>query len=119
MVNQPFRVSPDSNRMGYRLSGNPISRLMKAEMISSGVTRGTIQLTNEGGLVVLMADGQTVGGYPRVAQVAAVDISLLAQTRPGESIQFELISGEEAEHIFLNREKRWRQIMKGIELKFK
>lgn len=119
LVTQPFRVSQDSNRMGYRLSGNPISRLIKDEMISSGVSKGTVQLTNEGGLVVLMADGQTVGGYPRIAQVVAVDISVLAQTRPGESIQFELISSEEAEQLFLSREKRWRQTIKGIELKFK
>jgi antagonist of KipI len=86
-------------------------------MISSGVTKGTIQLTNEGSLIVLMADSQTVGGYPRIAQVAAVDLPLVAQMRPATELKFELITNEDAEQLLLISESDFRKLRTAIQLK--
>lgn len=112
-----FTISSDSNRMGYRLKGKLISRKNSDEMISSGVTKGTIQLTNDGSLIVLMADSQTVGGYPRVVQVASVDIPKFSQQRPGAAVQFDLISHEQGERLFLENEFELMKVAASIRLK--
>lgn len=116
-VEQSYTVSVDSNRMGYRLQSIPIARQINDEMISSGVSRGTMQLTNDGSLIVLMADSQTVGGYPRIAQVSEVDIPWLAQAKPGTTLKFELISNVEAEALLLEREQDLRKLKVGIHFK--
>lgn len=113
-----FGVSNQSDRMGYRLTGSPLTVSGKREMISTAVCFGTIQVTHEGNLVILMADAQTTGGYPRIAIVAAVDLPNCAQLRPGDRIQFSEISMDKAEDLYLEREKRMRQIQLGIMLRF-
>jgi antagonist of KipI len=85
---QTFTVAPQSNRMGYRLDGVSLSLIEKTELVSTAVTRGIIQVTNEGHPIILMADAQTIGGYPRIARVCSKDISLIAQCRPGMKIKF-------------------------------
>lgn len=96
-----FKVSPQSNRMGYRLTGTALKTVQACEIISSAVTQGTVQLTASGEMIVLMADAQTVGGYPRIAQVCSVDLPVLAQKKPGDEIQFQFISLQEAEELYL------------------
>lgn len=113
-----FAIGLDSNRMGYRLKGEELKRKQKGELISTAVTKGVVQLTNQGQLIVLMADGQTVGGYPRIAQVASVDIPKLAQKRFKESIQFKIVSISEAERLYLEREKYLHGIARSIKDKF-
>lgn len=85
---QPFTISPQSNRMGYRLDGVKLSLKEKIELLSTAVTRGIIQVTNEGHPIILMADAQTIGGYPRIVRVLSKDISLLSQCRPGMTVNF-------------------------------
>jgi len=97
-----FKVSPQSNRMGYRLKGEALETDQPCEIISSAVTQGTVQLTSSGEMIVLMADAQTVGGYPRIAQVCTVDLPVLAQKKPGDEIQFQFISLQEAEELYLS-----------------
>ena len=87
---QTFTIASQSNRMGYRLDGATLSLKEKVELISTPVTRGIIQVTNEGHPIILMADAQTIGGYPRIARVYSKDISLLAQCRPGMRIRFKI-----------------------------
>jgi antagonist of KipI len=113
-----FSISNQSDRMGYRLTGSPLILLRKRELISTAVCMGTIQVTHEGNLVILMADAQTTGGYPRIAMVAAVDLPICAQLRPGDKIQFVEISLNQAEEYFLEKEKLLRQIEKSIAIKF-
>ena len=96
-----FKVSPQSNRMGYRLKGTALETVEACEIISSAVTQGTVQLTSSGEMIVLMADAQTVGGYPRIAQICTVDLPVLAQKKPGDEIQFQFISLQEAEELYL------------------
>ena len=86
--NHPFTISAQSNRMGFRMEGAILSLKEKVEMISTAVTRGIIQVTNQGNPIVLMADAQTIGGYPRIARICADDIPLLAQCRPGQKLRF-------------------------------
>ena len=88
LFNSPFTVSSQSNRMGFRLEGPILLLKEKTEMVSTAVTRGIIQVTNQGNPIILMADAQTIGGYPRIGRVYSNDISLLAQCRPGTKIQF-------------------------------
>lgn len=83
-----FTISSQSNRMGYRLQGQQIVLKKKFEMISSPVTAGIIQITYEGDPIILMADAQTTGGYPRIARVCSEDIPILAQCRPGSKVRF-------------------------------
>jgi antagonist of KipI len=86
-TNQIFTIAPQSNRMGYRMEGATLSLKEKTELVSTAVTRGIVQVTNEGHPIILMADAQTIGGYPRIARVCSKDISLLAQCRPGMSLK--------------------------------
>ena len=106
LFSNPFTLSEQSNRMGYRLNGPVIFSKNKIELISSAVTTGIIQCTPDGELLLLMADAQTTGGYPRIAKVADVDIARCAQLKPGDKIHFQLISMEEAEELYLDREKQ-------------
>ncbi len=109
-----YIISSQSNRMGYRLNGDVLKTNKHCEIISSAVTEGTIQLTSSGEMIVLMADAQTVGGYPRITQVCAGDLSLLAQKKPGDEIQFQLISLMQAEELYLEELNKLQQIKSVI-----
>ena len=99
-----FRLSLLSNRMGYQLDGEPLERIkdyQQRQLLSTSVTMGTIQVTASGRMIILMADCQTTGGYPRLAQVAAIDLPVCAQLKPGDTIQFREISMALAETALL------------------
>lgn len=88
---QDFKISNDSNRMGYKLEGTLAHFESAREVISSGIIPGTIQLTNAGQPIVLMADAQTSGGYTRLANVITEDLDKLAQMKPGDTVRFRLV----------------------------
>ncbi len=92
---RPFTVSPASNRMGVRLLGEPIPK-RAGELTSEPVAPGAVQITNDGLPVVLGVDGQTIGGYPKVAHVIRADLDKLGQLRPGDAVRFVAVSEEEA-----------------------
>lgn len=69
--------------MGYRVEGEVLNRIEEKEILSSPVTFGTIQVPNGGQPIILMADRQTTGGYPRMGNIISVDLPLLAQLKPG------------------------------------
>lgn len=87
---QDFTISNDSNRMGYRLEGQLADFHPVQEAISSGIIPGTIQLTNSGQPIVLMADAQTSGGYYRLGNLTRKGMNRLAQKKPGEKVRFVL-----------------------------
>lgn len=109
---QPFTISPQSSRMGYRLKTDGLRALQSCDIISSPVTTGTVQLTSSGELIVLMADAQTVGGYPRVLQVINADLRILAQKKPGDTITFEEVSLKEAEELLVQQKKYINDLQK-------
>ena len=104
LITEPFRISPDSERMGYRLQGPALALAQPRQMISEATTFGTIQVPVGGQPIVLMADRQTTGGYPKIAYVASVDLPLLAQMAPGDIVRFELVSLEQAQQLDAERE---------------
>lgn len=91
-----YQISNDSNRMGYRLEQKLHLYQPKGEMISSGTIPGTVQITSAGQPIILLADAQTTGGYPRLVNVIAADMDNLAQLKPGDQIRFKLVTLEEA-----------------------
>ena len=109
-----FRLAVDSNRMGCRLEGSAAVTGGPAEILSEAVTFGTIQIPPSGKPIVLMADRQTVGGYPKIAEVATVDLHLLAQLRPGERLRFELVSLAQAQALWLKREQEMITIREAV-----
>jgi len=100
-----FRLSPHSDRMGFRLQGPRLALREPLEMISEAVAFGTIQVPPDGNPIVLMADRQTTGGYPKIASVASVDLPALAQQMPAQSVRFALISLEQAQQLYLAHER--------------
>ncbi len=95
-LSRAFTVSPQSNRVGVRLDGPTLSLIGGADIISSGMVTGTIQLTGEGQPIVALPARATVGGYPRIATVIAADLDRLAQLAPGDPIRFTEVSLNDA-----------------------
>lgn len=91
-----WKVSPDSNRMGYRLAGPVLARTGPVEIQSEPTCPGTVQVPADGQPIVLTADHQTTGGYPRIAEVASADVPRLAQLAPGATVRFARCSLDEA-----------------------
>ena len=112
-----YQVSANSDRMGYRLLGSPLSITEPKELLSSAVTFGTVQVPPQGGPIILMADHQTTGGYPRIAQVISADLPKLAQVQPGKSIRFEEISLKEAHELYLQQELSMEQLHSALRFK--
>ncbi len=115
---QSYFLSLQSDRMGYHLEGPVIHRKVNDELLSTAVTPGTIQVTGNGSMVLLMADCQTTGGYPRIAQVALVDMPLCGQLKPGDAIYFKEISRQEAEILYIEQEKKLLQLANTVKSKF-
>jgi antagonist of KipI len=105
-----FVITQQSDRMGYRLNNIPLSGLTSEEVVSSGVSFGTIQLLPDGGLIVLMADHQTTGGYPRVAHVISAHHSRLAQMKAGDKIHFRLTNQQTAGELFIKQQQHLLQL---------
>ena len=92
----PWRLSPRLDRMGYFLDGPRLTHAQGFNIVSDGIAMGAIQVPGEGQPVVLMADRQPTGGYPKIATVIGPDLGRLAQARPGQSIRFQAVTVGEA-----------------------
>ncbi len=100
-LNSEYGLSTSFDRMGYRLEGRPISHNAGADLISEGMTMGSVQVPANGQPIVMMADAPTTGGYPKIANVIRVDLPLLAQCEAGVSkIRFKEITVEEAQEKY-------------------
>jgi KipI family sensor histidine kinase inhibitor len=117
-LSDDFAVTPRSDRMGLRLSGPEVRREATGEKLSMGVTPGTIQVPADGQPIVLLADAQTIGGYPQLAQVITVDLPLVAQLKPGDRVRFRMVSLEEAQRLLLAREHALAILREGLAQKF-
>ncbi|OZB35411.1 MAG: allophanate hydrolase, partial [Alishewanella sp. 34-51-39] len=83
----PYQVSSNCDRMGYKLSGCAISCSSRA-LLSEGISLGAVQIPPDGQPIVLLNDRQTLGGYPKIGTVLSLDCWRLAQTPPGSLVQF-------------------------------
>jgi antagonist of KipI len=109
-----FRISPQSNRMGYRLQGPPLVRAREGELISEPLGIGAIQVPAAGEPILLMADRQTAGGYPKIGYVISADLPIAGQLAPGDFIEFHVCTHQEAVTALISRE---RQLLRYADLK--
>ncbi|PPA69893.1 biotin-dependent carboxyltransferase family protein [Jeotgalibacillus proteolyticus] len=107
---ETYKLSPQSDRMGYRLNGPALKREVTEDLLSEAVAFGTIQVPSNGEPIILLADRQTIGGYPKIGQVASVDLPVLAQKKPGEALTFIEVSHADAQKLFLQREQEIREL---------
>jgi antagonist of KipI len=118
-ANNSFTISNNADRMGYRLKGFELTLKEQRQLISSGVSFGTIQLLPNGQLIVLMADHQTTGGYPRIANVISAHLPALAQMRPKDEFKFRLTDTARAEQKLLQQHKYLLSIQYASSFKIK
>ena len=115
-----YTVAPASNRMGIRLTNEfaewlsgftaaPPTHLPWREMVSEPVCPGSVQVTRDGQCIVLGVDGQTIGGYPKIAQVVSADLDVLGQLRPGDRTVFRRVTLAEAEGLYREKQARLRE----------
>lgn len=103
LLNSLYTVSPQSDRVGYRLTGPTVEHSGSSDIVSDGAPMGAVQVPGDGQPIVLMADRGVTGGYPKIATVIGADLPLIAQARPDDSVRFTAVTVEEAEEI------RWEQ----------
>ncbi|PSL40263.1 antagonist of KipI [Planomicrobium soli] len=113
-----FTVSSNSDRMGYRLEGGALALEEPAELISEAVAFGSIQVPADGNPIVLLADRQTTGGYPKIGQIASVDLPLVSQLKPGDRLRFQEVTLQEAQRLWIEQEHRIQQLKISIQLKW-
>ena len=101
-----YQVSPESNRMGYRLLGSSITSDKADQLLSDATPMGSIQVPASGKPIILMADGQTAGGYPKIATVITAGLPLAGQLMPGDWITFDLCDRETAVTALIEQEQK-------------
>lgn len=114
LFEREFRIAPDSNRVGFRLDGPRLALAAPLELVSEPLVAGTVQLPPGGQPIALMAEHPTVGGYPRIGHVAAVDLALLAQRKPGDVVRFAEIGLDDAQTRYLERERALALLIEAI-----
>lgn len=113
-LNSTYKITMESDRMGYRLEGPEIKHKNSPDIISDGIVFGSIQVPGQGQPIILMADRQTAGGYTKIATVIFSDLPTLAQMGPGSSINFEKVEIKEAHKIYRNYEENIEKIKESI-----
>jgi antagonist of KipI len=116
LTQQNFTISNHSDRMAYRLD-QKLSQQHNDELISSAVAFGTIQMLPGGELIILMADHQTSGGYPRIAHVITAHHAKLAQRKAGEMVQFKLCDQQTAEELYIKQQQHLLQLENACKFK--
>lgn len=109
-----WEATREADRMGVRLQGPALTLVKPREMISAAVNTGVVQVPPSGHPIVLLPSRQSVGGYPRLAAVAGVDIGRFTQLRPGEKVRFERITLQAAQELWLARERDLTRVKLGL-----
>lgn len=117
LFGQPFRVHADSNRVGLRLTGPPLAWRQPVEMVSEGCVPGTLQLPPTGQPIAFGPECPVSGGYPRIGQIAAVDLPRLAQLRPGDALRFVSCTLSAAAQALAHRERALLQLEAHIAMR--
>ncbi len=113
-VDGEYRVTTDADRMGVRLEGPVLAHVGAREIVSDATVPGSIQVPGNGQPIVLLADAQTAGGYPKIATVIGADIPRLAARRPGEAVRFAMVEAVEGERIARAAEAETRALVAGV-----
>jgi antagonist of KipI len=105
LVSARFQITPQSNRQGYRLAGPALAHALGADILSDATPVGSLQVPASGQPILLMADRQTTGGYPKIATVITADLPVAGQLAPGDWIEFAACDLDEARQTLLERER--------------
>jgi allophanate hydrolase len=97
LLSAPYTISPQADRMGFRLQGPSLAHARGYDIVSDGIVPGSVQVPGSGQPIVLLADAQTTGGYPKIATVISADLPVIGRRRPGSSVRFAAVTQEEAE----------------------
>ncbi|MGI5308071.1 biotin-dependent carboxyltransferase family protein [Rheinheimera sp. WS51] len=106
---QPYTVTPQSDRMGYKLTGAAI-HCQQQSLLSEGISYGAVQIPPDGQPIVLLNDRQTLGGYPKIGSVLSLDCALLAQASPGTKVYFTPISIEQAHNALCLADAHFKRL---------
>lgn len=115
-LSNPYTVTNECDRMGFRLDGEEIEHIQGGDIISDGIAFGAIQVPGHGKPIIMMADRQTTGGYTKIGNVIWEDLSKIAQAKPGDIIRFKKVTIEEAHErlrAFEDKISEVRKICKG------
>jgi biotin-dependent carboxylase-like uncharacterized protein len=110
-----FRISKYADRMGMRLDGPPLHHRRGWDIVSDAIATGAIQVPGSGQPIVLLADHQTTGGYPKIATVISADLPAVGRRRPGDAIRFAAVTVEEAEQLARDVEAALSAMIASIE----
>ncbi len=116
LTSETFMVLPDSDRMGVRLTGPELRRTDDVDLVSEAVAPGTMQVPPSGKPILLLGDCQTIGGYPKIAHVITVDLSVAAQLRASDHVRFSEVSINNAHRLLVQRERELERFRIGLSL---
>jgi biotin-dependent carboxylase-like uncharacterized protein len=115
LLGSEFRVSPAADRMGMRLDGPPLRHRHGWDIVSDAIATGAIQVPGSGQPILLLADHQTTGGYPKIATVVSADLPVVGRRRPGDALRFVAITVETAEALCRDAERRLVELVAALE----
>ena len=115
LLNAEFRISKSADRMGMRLDGPRLCHRHGWDIVSDAIATGAIQVPGSGQPILLLADHQTTGGYPKIATVISADLPAVGRRRPGDAIRFAAVTVEEAEQLARDEERRLAALIASIE----
>lgn len=113
-LTRPFQVTPSRDRMAMVLDGPPLRAFKGHDIVSDATVIGSIQVPGSGKPIVLTADAQTTGGYPKIATVASFDLARLAQMPSGQNFAFRAISPDTAEELFIAAQERLEVVLGSV-----
>jgi biotin-dependent carboxylase-like uncharacterized protein len=115
LLGSEFRVSQSADRMGMRLDGPLLQHRGGWDIVSDAIATGAIQVPGSGQPIVLLADHQTTGGYPKIAIVISADLPVIGRRRPGDPIRFAVVTVEEAEALCRAEQRRLAELVAALE----
>ena len=115
LLTAEFRISPSADRMGMRLDGPPLRHRRGWDIVSDAIATGAIQVPGSGQPILLLADHQTTGGYPKIATVVSADLPVVGRRRPGNLLRFAAVGIEEAEQLARDEERRLAALVAAFE----
>jgi allophanate hydrolase subunit 2 len=115
LLSAEFRISKNTDRMGMRLDGPLLRHRDGWDIVSDAIVTGAVQVPGSGQPILLLADHQTTGGYPKIATVISADLPVVGRRRPGDALRFAAVSIEEAEELCREGERRLAELVAALE----
>jgi len=115
LLGAEFRISSSADRMGIRLDGPLLRHRGGWDIVSDAIATGAIQVPGSGQPILLLADHQTTGGYPKIATVVSADLPVVGRRRPGDALNFTAVTIEAAEELCRAAERQLPELMAGLE----